>query len=90
VLPKYNNINDTNCKVQFLKFGDTNTLASHGGMTQMGKSMQNGMVLVLSLWDDHTAKMHWLDSVYPDGSDITKPGNYRGPCPTTGGDAATV
>ena len=27
--------------------------------------MENGMVLVLSLWDDHEAGMLWLDSNFP-------------------------
>jgi len=27
--------------------------------------MENGMVLVMSLWDDHEAYMLWLDSDYP-------------------------
>lgn len=31
----------------------------------MGKSMDNGMVLVMSIWDDHEANMLWLDSTYP-------------------------
>jgi len=30
-----------------------------------GDSMENGMVLVLSLWDDHEAGMLWLDSNFP-------------------------
>ena len=31
----------------------------------MSESMSRGMVLVMSLWDDHDARMLWLDSKYP-------------------------
>ena len=31
----------------------------------MGEAMDRGMVLVLSLWDDHDANMLWLDGEYP-------------------------
>jgi cellulose 1,4-beta-cellobiosidase len=47
-------------------------------MKGMGESLKNGMVLVMSLWDDHAANMLWLDSVYPPGS--SKPGAARGTC----------
>ena len=30
-----------------------------------GEAMGRGMVLVMSLWDDHDANMLWLDSNYP-------------------------
>merc|ERR1719313_1237482 len=43
----------------------------------MGESLKNGMVLVMSLWDDHAADMLWLDS--------TKPGSVRGSCPPDSG-----
>merc|ERR1719224_390379 len=47
-----------------------------------------GMVLVLSMWDDHEANMLWLDSTYPvDGSG---PGVKRGTCATTSGDPKDV
>merc|ERR1711976_189971 len=42
-----------------------------------------GVVLVMSLWDDHYANMLWLDSTYPvDSSDPTA---VRGTCATTSG-----
>jgi cellulose 1,4-beta-cellobiosidase len=34
-------------------------------MKNMGESLARGMVLVMSLWDDHYAHMLWLDSDYP-------------------------
>lgn len=46
----------------------------------MGKSLERGMVLVLSLWDDTDAHMLWLDSDYPLDKDPKEPGVGRGPC----------
>jgi len=46
----------------------------------MGESFKRGMVLVLSLWDDHEANMLWLDSDYPLTADPNAPGVKRGPC----------
>ena len=51
----------------------------------MGDQMKNGMVLVMSLWDDHDANMLWLDSNYPLDKDPSEPGVNRGPCPTDSG-----
>ena len=51
----------------------------------MGDAMKRGMVLVMSLWDDHAAQMLWLDSNYPVGCDPMQPGCHRGPCPTDSG-----
>merc|ERR1712046_60139 len=51
-----------------------------GGLSQMSKSMEKGMVLVMSIWDDHEANMLWLDSTYP--KDKTSPGGPRGTCST--------
>ncbi|KAF8963521.1 glycoside hydrolase [Flammula alnicola] len=47
--------------------------------------MNTGMVLVLSVWDDHTANMLWLDSNYPTNKDATTPGIARGTCATSSG-----
>ena len=54
----------------------------------MGEAMDKGMVLVMSLWDDHAADMLWLDSTYP--TTKTTPGGPRGTCPTTSGVPADV
>lgn len=51
----------------------------------MGKAMANGMVLVMSIWDDHAANMLWLDSNYPTDGDPSKPGIARGTCATDSG-----
>ena len=31
----------------------------------MGDALGRGVVLVMSLWDDHDARMQWLDGVMP-------------------------
>jgi hypothetical protein len=36
-------------------FKDTDVFAKHGGMAGMGAGLAEGMVLVMSLWDDQLA-----------------------------------
>ena len=45
--------------------------------------MSKGMVLVMSIWDDHAENMLWLDSNDP--KDKTTIGGPRGSCPITSG-----
>merc|ERR1712025_1350424 len=54
-----------------------------GGMGVVEKAIDAGVVLVMSLWDDHFANMLWLDSTYPVGS--TDPGTLRGYCSADSG-----
>jgi cellulose 1,4-beta-cellobiosidase len=51
----------------------------------MGEAMERGMVLVMSIWDDHEANMLWLDSDYPLDKPNSTPGVSRGPCSTSSG-----
>ncbi|KAK3674325.1 hypothetical protein LTR78_005794 [Recurvomyces mirabilis] len=79
------------CKAQKSVFGDTNTFDTHGGLKTMGAAFKRGMTLVLSIWDDYTAEMEWLDGVaYPTTADTSKPGVARGTCATGNGAPATV
>jgi len=71
-------------------YGDYNHHDLLGGLKRMGDQMKNGMVLVMSLWDDHDANMLWLDSNYPLDKDPSEPGVNRGPCPTDSGVPAEV
>jgi len=80
-----NSITENFCKAQKSAFGDTNTFDSMGGLTQMGKAMDNGMVLVMSLWDDYSVNMLWLDSDYPTTKSASSPGVARGSCSTSSG-----
>ncbi|KAH9852124.1 cellobiohydrolaseI [Lenzites betulinus] len=81
----FDSITDDFCNAQKQAFGDTNTFEKLGGLAQMGAAFEQGMVLVMSIWDDHAANMLWLDSDYPTDADASQPGVARGPCPTTSG-----
>ena len=85
-----NSITDDFCEAQKTAFGDTNTFASLGGLAQLGKAFEQGMVLVLSIWDDYAVNMLWLDSDYPTDADPTAPGVARGTCSTSSGAPADV
>ncbi|GLB38003.1 putative glycosyl hydrolase 7 (cellulase C) family protein [Lyophyllum shimeji] len=81
----YDSITSAFCSAQKTAFGDTDSFGNKGGMSNMSKAMANGMVLVMSVWDDHAANMLWLDSSYPTTADPSKPGVKRGTCATTSG-----
>ncbi|KAF9491003.1 hypothetical protein BDN71DRAFT_1434241 [Pleurotus eryngii] len=66
----YDSITGDFCTAQKSAFGDNNYFATKGGLRQMGKSFDNGMVLVLSVWDDHAVNMLWLDSDFPTDKDV--------------------
>jgi cellulose 1,4-beta-cellobiosidase len=83
-----NSITTAYCDAQKAAFGDTYSFKDKGGFTSMSSALSKGMVLVMSLWDDHYADMLWLDSTYP--TDSTKLGSKRGSCPTTSGVPADV
>jgi cellulose 1,4-beta-cellobiosidase len=81
---EYNSLSDEMCEAHKKTFGDENDFKAKGGMKKMGEAMDKGMVLVMSLWDDHAADMLWLDSTYP--KDKTALGGPRGSCATSSGD----
>lgn len=80
-----NSITTPFCEAQKELFGDPDWFTPHGGLAGMGAALEQGMVLVLSLWDDDYANMLWLDSNYPVDADASQPGIARGSCPTTSG-----
>lgn len=86
----YDSVTQNYCNDAKTAFGDTDSFGKHGGMAGISKSMAAGMVLVLSIWDDHTANMLWLDSSYPTDADATKPGIARGTCSTSSGKPTDV
>jgi len=81
----YDSITDQMCAEQKGVFGDKNDFANKGGLKQLGGALSRGVVLVMSLWDDHEAHMLWLDSSYPINKDPSSPGVGRGTCPTSSG-----
>lgn len=89
-IPAGNSITSDFCSAEKKAFGDTDSFGNKGGLQAMGKAMDNGMVLVMSLWDDYAVNMLWLDSDYPTNVPATNPGVARGTCPTDSGVPATV
>jgi cellulose 1,4-beta-cellobiosidase len=83
-------ITDSWCSAQKTTFKDENSFKTKGGLAQMGKALQQGMVLALSIWDDYTANMLWLDSEYPLDRAASQPGVVRGPCSRDSGKPADV
>ncbi|KAG6914497.1 hypothetical protein DXG01_016920 [Tephrocybe rancida] len=89
-LDSYDSITSAYCDAQKTAFGDTKQFQAKGGLTTMGKAAKNGMVLVLSVWDDHAVNMLWLDSTYPTDASTSTPGVGRGTCATTSGTPTDV
>ena len=87
---QYNSITDDFCNAQKQAFGDPNDYEKRGGHKTMGKALEKGMVLVMSLWDDHAVYMLWLDSNYPLDKSPSQPGVARGTCPTSSGRPSDV
>ncbi|KAL8278092.1 hypothetical protein RQP46_009552 [Phenoliferia psychrophenolica] len=87
---EYDSITDDFCNAQKTTFGDTNTFEKIGGLATMGDALETGLVLVMSLWDDSTAEMLWLDSNDPATGDASTAGVARGTCATTSGVPADV
>ncbi|KAK1759051.1 cellulose 1,4-beta-cellobiosidase [Echria macrotheca] len=85
-----NSITPDFCKTQKQVFGDRDRFNEMGGFDNMAKALAKGMVLVLSLWDDHYSNMLWLDSTYPTDADPSTPGKGRGTCDTTSGAPSDV
>lgn len=85
-----NSITSDFCSAQKTAFGDEDIFSQHGGMSGMSDAMAQGMVLVMSLWDDHYADMLWLDSNYPTNATATDPGVARGTCATDSGKPDTL
>jgi len=83
-------VTDQYCSEEKKVFGDINDFQRKGGLKGMGEALDRGMVLVMSIWDDSTANMLWLDSTYPLSSKPSAPGVLRGPCKTSTGSPAYV
>jgi len=67
-----------------------NDFAKKGGLQQVGETLDRGMVLVLSLWDDAATHMDWLDAASPSDLSQATPGVLRGPCSTGAGEPETL
>lgn len=76
------------CSAQKALFGDQDDFTKKGGLKTMGEALDRGMVLVVSLWDDISIYMDWLDSY--NGCDPSEPGCKRGPCDPEAGKPETL
>lgn len=56
----------------------------------MGASSKKGVVLVMSIWDDHSVNMLWFDAPYPLTKDASALGVSRGTCAPDYGALAIV
>jgi len=85
----YNSIYQDYCDAEDKAFGGNGQypFKARGGLTQMGKALERGMVLIFSIWEDNGSGMQWLDGVT---GDVSQPGNLRGPCNATSGEAAGI
>ncbi|EED14886.1 1,4-beta-D-glucan-cellobiohydrolyase, putative [Talaromyces stipitatus ATCC 10500] len=84
-----NAINSDYCSAEISTFGGNPSFTKHGGLAGVSTALKNGMVLVMSLWDDYSVNMLWLDSTYPTNATGT-PGAARGTCSTSSGSPKTV
>ena len=84
----FNSVSKEYCEAEVGLFADHTNFLEKGGMDSMDSAMESGMVLVMSLWDDHSVNMLWLDSTYP--TDGKNPGDKRGSCSITSGDPKQV
>jgi len=80
---QHDRLSDDFCADWVAETKDGTNFLEKGGFGSIDKALDAGVVLVMSLWDDHAAQMLWLDSIYPVGS--TTPGSARGTCATTSG-----
>lgn len=84
-IPAVNSISTEFCDKKEEVFGDPTFFNTYGGLTNMGGALGRGVVLVLSLWNDLSGGMLWLDGVFPVGANATTPGVARGNCSATSG-----
>ena len=84
-----NSITDSFCAAQKSVFGDPDTTGKKGGLAKQGEALKNS-VLVMSIWDDYSVSMLWLDSQFPVTADPSAPGVSRGTCSRDSGKPADV
>merc|ERR1712187_465034 len=84
----HQDITDDYCRDWVNVTHDGTNFLEKGGLDAVEKAIDAGVVLVMSLWNDHYANMLWLDSTYPTTGD--QPGSYRGACSVDSGVPADV
>ena len=86
----FDSITDEMCDTQKEYFTDVNDFKVKGGLKSMGEAMKRGMVLTLSMWDDHDVGMIWLDATDPYPVPAGKHGAQRGTCSQGSGNPKLV
>ena len=84
----YTSITDEMCDTQKDYFTDVNDFKVKGGIKAMGEAMKRGMVLTLSMWDEHDVGMIWLDATDPYPVPAGKKGAKGGADPAAASAAA--
>ncbi|KAH9820044.1 family 7 glycoside hydrolase [Melampsora americana] len=80
-LKSFNSITNDFCSKSVEVFGGPDKFTDMGGLKHLSDSLDRGMVLVMSLWDDKgDTNMLWFDGAFPPDVDPKKPGVTRGPC----------
>jgi len=69
-------ISDEYCAAEASDFGSANAFQSKGALSEITSAFRKGMVLTLSLWEDKSTEMRWLDSTMGGSA----PGDKRGRC----------
>jgi len=85
---KHHGITEQFCEDWAATTNDGTNFIEKGGMAAVDEALEKGLVLVMSMWDDHFANMLWLDSTYP--VDSKDPSMYRGHCSADSGLPADV
>jgi cellulose 1,4-beta-cellobiosidase len=81
-------ISDDFCSDWVAVTQDGTNFLEKGGLGAVETALEKGVVLVMSLWDDHDVNMLWLDSIYP--TDGKQAGSKRGTCSIDSGVPAEV
>ncbi|KAG0143190.1 hypothetical protein CROQUDRAFT_49188 [Cronartium quercuum f. sp. fusiforme G11] len=90
-MTEFDSITDRFCTASSEVMGSKEGFKAAGGLKAMGESLERGMVLVMSLWTDHSDNdMLWLDGHFPLNASSSRPGVVRGPCTPSEGDATVV
>jgi cellulose 1,4-beta-cellobiosidase len=74
-----NSISDDFCNEQKSASGDISDFEKKGGLSELVKAFDYGIVLVLSHLDDHQVNIFWFDSIYSADKSINHPDVTRGP-----------
>ncbi|KAL0959751.1 hypothetical protein HGRIS_011441 [Hohenbuehelia grisea] len=84
-VPPHDSLTDGFCSAQKSAFGDRNYFEEMGGLSRVGRVMDDGLVLGMSILDDPERHLLWLDGTFPPDRDSSEPGVVRGTCSLTSG-----